>query len=232
MNYKRYAIYYAPEGQSELGSFGNHWLGRDPATNNILSHPVLENALPVQIKDITLSPSRYGFHGTLKPPFKLKDGFSFSDLESKTLEYARQLKPFNMGTLKLARIGKFLAFIPAEKSEPLYDLAAGFVKNLDDFRQNPTDGEISKRREAGLTKRQDELLLEWGYPYVFEEFRFHLTLTDKLDEDRLNQIEPILSEILDPLTATSITIEDICIFGDPGDGNPFDLIKRIKLGDA
>ncbi|WP_420548146.1 DUF1045 domain-containing protein [Curvivirga sp.] len=230
MNYKRYAIYYAPEDQSELGKFGNHWLGRNPTTKSILSYPDIKNISPAQIKEITLSPSRYGFHGTLKPPFILEDGFNFSDFESKTLEYARQIKPFNIGTLKLARIGKFLALIPATKSEALYDLAAKLVENLDIFRKAASEDEINKRRVAGLSNRQDVLLLKWGYPYVFEEFRFHLTLTDKLDENRLNWLEPILSNYLEPLTTAPIKIENICIFGDPGNGGAFDLLKRIKLG--
>ena len=32
----------------------------------------------------------------------------------------------------------------------------------------------------GLSERQIELLDAYGYPYVFEEFRFHMTLTDRL----------------------------------------------------
>src|SRR5262249_30663264 len=52
--------------------------------------------------------------------------------------------------------------------------------------------EREQRLSAGLSERQIENLDRWGYPYVFEDFRFHLTLTGPIDAERRASILALL----------------------------------------
>jgi hypothetical protein len=44
-----------------------------------------------------------------------------------------------------------------------------------------TEEELTRRRKAELTPEQDKLLVDWGYPWVLDEFNFHFSLTGSLD---------------------------------------------------
>jgi len=88
--------------------------------------------------------------------------------------------------------------------------------------------ELARRRAAGLTQRQDTLLLRWGYPYVMEEFRFHLTLTGKLDADLAETVQRYLVRTLAPVLPAPFRVEDLCLFGEDDQGR-FHLIDRFAL---
>ena len=75
-------------------------------------------------------------------------------------------------------IGGFVAIVPATPSPGLDELAADCVTGFERFRLPMTAQERSRRLAAGLSQHQTANLERWGYPYVFEEFRFHMTLTD------------------------------------------------------
>ena len=60
----------------------------------------------------------------------------------------------------------------------IQSLAEIMVREIDAFRKPLTKEELNTKTK-GLTRSQDENLIKWGYPYVFSEFRFHMTLTAK-----------------------------------------------------
>jgi len=227
--YQRYGIYFAPEPQSALGQFGNAWLGRDPETGNVLHRPEVTGLSKADIVAATTSPTRYGFHGTLKPPFALAGGMGRSDLELAITDLCDVTAPVVCGPLMLKPLGRFLALVPTEPVADLADLAASFVRKLDDFRQPEDEAAMNKRRAAGLSDRQEENLVRWGYPYVMEEFSFHLTLTNKLADDQVALMRDALSGQVAPLCEAPFTVRDVCLFGDPGDQKPFRLLKRFSL---
>lgn len=229
-DYQRYAIYYAPPAQSDLGQFGNGWLARDPATDDILPRPDVSGLSADEIMSATSSPARYGFHGTLKPPFALRDGQTRSELEAAVAGFCAQNAPIFCGPLMLKSIGRFLALVPTDPLTGLETLAASLVRALDGFRQPEDEPAMNKRRAVGLTNRQEEYLVAWGYPYVMEEFRFHLTLTNKLDGDQVSGFETALAQVVAPLCQAPFEVRDICLFGDPGGGKPFRLLRRFELG--
>lgn len=227
--YQRYGLYYAPEPQGALGQFGNAWLGRDPETGHLLSRPSVAGLTEADIVAATTSPTRYGFHGTLKPPFALPIGIDRSDLEAAVSDLCKRTAPVMCGPLTLKAIGQFLALVPTEPVADLASLAATLVRTLDDFRQPEDEAAMNKRRAAGLTDRQEEYLVRWGYPYVMEEFRFHLTLTNKLSDDQITPVKSGLSGFVAPLCQEPFTVREVCLFGDPGDQKPFRLLKRFPL---
>ncbi len=227
--YARYAVYYAPAPDSPLARFGNAWLGRDPQSGLILQRPDLSGLTLQHIKSYTKSPSRYGFHGTLKPPFALHPDYKIEDLDQAITELTAKMLASNPTRLIVKRIGRFLALCPEQDDGSISEIAATCVKKLDAFRKPAGKEELQKRCARGLTDRQEKYLQEWGYPYVMDEFRFHLTLTDSLEADALNLIEARLKSATESLCQTSFTLDRLCLFGDPGCGAPFRLLKDYPL---
>jgi putative phosphonate metabolism protein len=228
--FTRYAIYYAPPAQSDLADFARQWLGYDPETGQAVDRLAVAGLSDDEIVRQTGSPSRYGFHGTLKPPFALADGTNLGQLRDDVARLAASLAPVKCGPLTLHRLGRFLALVPTAPLDGLEKLAATLVTELDGYRAPEDEKGLARRRAAGLSARQDALLLEWGYPYVLDEFRFHLTLSEKLPEWDIERFVNALSPHVAPFTKAPFEIDEICLFGDPGEGRPFRVIERFRLG--
>ncbi|MGN7868607.1 DUF1045 domain-containing protein [Paracoccus sp. 22332] len=220
---KRFAIYYAPR-PGAFADLAHRWLGGDPATGQTLDQPDL--GLPAA--QITQEPRRYGFHGTIKPPFRLAEGATPDDLDAALSDLAAALKPVALPGLGIANLDGFLALVPEGDATALQRLAAEVVRVLDPLRAPLTQAEIARRRPERLTERQRGLLDRWGYPFVMEEFRFHLTLTDRLDPDMAARAQQVLVAHFAPVLPRPFAIEDLCLFGEPADG-PFRLIHRYAL---
>ena len=99
---------------------------------------------------------------------------------------------------------------------------------LDALRAPLTPAEIAKRRPERLNPRQRELLAAWGYPYVIEEFRFHLTLSDDLPEAEAEDLAAVLGPWLAPDLPRPFGITDLCLFGEDQAGR-FHLLERHAL---
>ncbi|RVU35163.1 DUF1045 domain-containing protein [Hwanghaeella grinnelliae] len=229
---ERYAIYFAPQAGSALAEFGANWLGWDAEVGQSVTRNPVPGIAAEELDRFTQAPRRYGFHGTLKPPFRLAEGTSFEDLQAAAVQLAHRLSPVDMGRFRMKRLGGFLALVPQEKSVELQGLAARCVTELDHFRAPAPPDETARRRKRGLSPRQDDYLLKWGYPYVLEEFRFHLTLTGSLEESDLARVEDHLAGVLDPILRETVSLSDLCIFGDPGDGQSCRIVQRISVGGA
>lgn len=219
----RLAVYYAPRA----GAFADHaaaWLGRDAETGTELPRPDI--GLPAEA--ITVDPARYGFHGTLKPPFRLAPGQTLDALHLALGLLARQLAPVSLPGLHLADLRGYQALVPLGDHAALDALAARVVQDLDPFRAALTPAEIARRRPERLSPNQRALLDRWGYPFVLDEFRFHLTLTDRLDPALAAQAGPALAAHFDPVLPAPFVIEDLCLFGE-GPGGQFRILHRYAL---
>ncbi len=223
-DFKRYAVYYAPE-PGALADFAAAWLGWDPVLGAEVAPPDL-SGLTLPVAQITETPRKYGFHGTLKPPFRLTGPLEalITDLEA----FGRTHAPVVLDGLRLNQIGRFLALTPTGDLTPLERLAGDVVSALDAHRAPASEAELARRRAAGLTPRQEALLAEWGYPYVMEEFKFHLTLSGKLTDDEAAATKAALAPVIAPLLPTPFVIRDLCLFGEAEDGR-FHLIHRYTL---
>lgn len=223
--FKRYAIYYAPR-DGELSAFAASWLGWDAGRGQSVAHPKL--AVPMPISEITASPRKYGFHGTIKPPFVLSEKYSAADLHAALDILTTEFAPISLPGLELTALGRFLALTIDGDSKSLTNLAALTVRKLDPFRAPPTEAELNRRRTKKLTPRQEELLAEWGYPYVMDHFKFHLTLTGKLPKSMVEETRKALGAVLTPLLPKPLIVQDLCLFGEATDGM-FHLIERFEL---
>ena len=219
--FQRYAVYYLP-GDAALAAFGASWLGWDVSTGTPCGQPLIDG-----IDRVTETPRKYGFHGTLKPPFRLAKGTTAKDLNDRIGELASRTAAIRLEGLRLAKLGRFLALVPTGDVTALERLAFDCVTEFDAYRDPPTEDELQKRRAVGLTPRQDAYLSQWGYPYVGDEFRFHLTLSGKLDEAELARIRDAAAAILPPLPEP-FEIASLSLVGEAEDGK-FRQIHRYAL---
>lgn len=216
--FTRYAIYYAPP-PGDFAARANAWLS-DVA-------PDLPG-LPRPPAALTAAPRRYGFHGTIKAPFRLAEGVTAQMLQSDLATLAARLPVVRMDGLRLENLKGFLALTPEGDETDLLALGAEVVSRLDPFRAPLTEADIARRRPDRLSSRQRELLARWGYPYVMEEFRFHLTLTDDLPPDVAQATAAILGLWFAEVLPRPFEIADLCLFGEDAQGR-FHLLHRYPL---
>ncbi|MDF1749999.1 MAG: DUF1045 domain-containing protein [Alphaproteobacteria bacterium] len=229
MGFKRYGIYFGPRPHEPLHDFGKSWFGTDPETGSAVSAIPLPGYSEGEHAHLIKAPKHYALHGTVKPPFFLADGMDYDGLKQATAELAATLHPITLSPLTLKDLNGFLALCPVEAPATLNALARRCVTELDSFRRPALESEIEQRRAVGLTANQDANLLRWGYPYVLNDFRFHITLTSRLSEaDRVKTAEALEHRIA-PLLSAPIQIQDLCLYGEPEDGSPFRVIDRISL---
>jgi putative phosphonate metabolism protein len=223
----RFALYAAPPAGSRLAEFGARWLGRDAESGAILAPPAIGGLSAGRWRAITEDARRYAFHGTLKAPFALAAGKSFRDLVAALEDFAGARPALDV-PLGLAAIAGFLALVPAKDDPALQALADACVTRFDAFRRGETPEQIARRR-AGLTSRQSDLLDLWGYPYVLDQFRFHMTLTRRLDEPDMESLMPALQALAAPALAEPLRIDAICLFTQADRAASFRLLRRFAL---
>jgi hypothetical protein len=214
--FTRYAVFHAPAA-GPLADFGGAWLGWDPLAGRRCAHPALPG-LPRPAAALTEGARRSGFHATLKPPFRLADGLDVADLHRAIEAVAAGLPPVMLDALHLAQLDGFLALVPTGPATDVAMLAARLVDSLDMFRAPLDEAELAARRALGLTPLQDELLRTWGHPFVMEEFRFHMTLTDRLSKAETSAVASVLRPAVEPLAPSPFRLRDICLFGEGQDG--------------
>ena len=227
----RYAIYYAPRSDEGLAMAASQWLGWNPQSGRARSLPLSAGFTPERLAEVTAEPRRYGFHGTLKPPIVLADGASENEFVSAVGRFATGQRAISLPSIILAELSGFLALIPAERSIELHDLADRCVVEFDEFRQEADENELARRRAAGLTARQEQLLTRWGYPYVLEEWRFHLTLTGRIaDPKERAAVADLLRKRFSGFIDRPLMVRDLCVFRQTAPDRAFTVLARFRLG--
>jgi putative phosphonate metabolism protein len=225
----RYALYFSPSEATPLACLGNEWLGRDAATD-VRSIP----ELPFEISQSewsqsTDAPARYGFHATLKPPFRLAEGATLQDLQQAVRSFAARKEAFTVPHLVVGTLGHFLALILSENSETFSGFAADCVRDFDHFRAPASESETNRRMHGSLTQRECENLLRWGYPYVLDTWKFHMTLTCSLAEAPLKLFRRHLDRRFAEVCVEPIRIDSVGLYEEPQAGMPFRLLERFGL---
>jgi putative phosphonate metabolism protein len=226
----RYALYFAPAEDSAIWRFGIGWLGRDPVSGAALPQPQVPGLTAAQLAAATESPRNYGFHATLKPPFHLADGTGEADVRAAARAFAAARRAFIAPPVSLQRIGRFQAFALTAPCAEMDGLAADCVSVFDAFRAPPSAAELAKRRARGLTERQERYLQQWGYPYVMEEFRFHMTM---LGSSRDETLHAAVTAFLAPQAAgfalDPLPVDAICLYQQETRSAPFRLVERFSF---
>lgn len=226
----RYAVYYVPEADSALWEFGSAWLGRDALTGENRERPVLKSIKDGRLAEITTAPRMYGFHATLKPPFRLTSGYDLRMLDEAVESFAAAAEPFKVPALELAELDDFIALRPVKSSKKLEAMAEDCVRAFDPFRAPPGEKELEKRLRADLSDKQKKLLHKWGYPYVMSEYRFHMTLTERLSGQERKAVRKELEVLAkDALTGKSWIFDAVTLVRQKGEGKPFEVVKRYPF---
>ena len=227
----RYALYYAPRPEEGLAITAAQWLGRNAETGQAKALKPTSVFSADRLAEITADPRLYGFHGTLKAPIVLCDGASERDLLEAVGTFVRGRRSFTVPSLRLDFLSGFMALVPSEPSSELQDLADACVIEFDEFREPASEAELTRRRASVLTPRQEELLVRWGYPYVLEEWRFHLTLTGRLPDDgERAAIGDLLRRQFLGFIDRPVAVRDLCVFRQPAAGRSFTTLARFTLG--
>ncbi|MEP2641809.1 DUF1045 domain-containing protein [Roseobacter sp.] len=218
MEFTRYGVYFTPR-PGAFAQAGAHWLGWDLAAGQHVGTP--DDA-------ITARPRKYGFHGTIKPPFRLADDTTAAGLHDALTTLAGGLGPVALDGLTLSQIGSFLALTPTGDVRDLAALAATVVKELDGFRAPPTNAELARRNPSRLTPAQQDNLARWGYPHVMEAFKFHMTLTGPLPHALIGSTRADANAHFADLSPRPFVIDSLTLVGE-GCTGMFHTLHRYGL---
>ncbi len=224
-DYRRFGLFIVPQGP--FFDHGSAWLGWDSAVGAEVAHPEMD-VLPMPAAQLTKRPRKYGFHGTIKPPFALAKGATQQALEVGLARHCRQFSVISIPKLSIRRIGGFFAIVPAAPCPDLKAFAAKTVQGMDEFRAPADDTELARRRKNGLSPRQEEMLQRWGYPYVMNEFKFHMTLTGPVSRADANSVEAALQSYFNPVLPEPFVIDALALMGEGADGKVH-VIGRYDL---
>ena len=208
----RYGIYFTPPSDDPLTEHASAWIGRSVFTGEPVSHPKVDGLDLADIAELSAFPRRYGFHATLKAPFRLDAGCSEDGLLSMFHDFCRVTAPFAIPRLVVARLGSFIALVPEAPVAQLNALANNVVRTFEPMRAPLSAAEIARRKPERLGDRQRDYLNTWGYPYVFDEFRFHMTLTGPLDDDRADEVTAMLRAYFAPVLRNPVVVQSLGLY--------------------
>jgi putative phosphonate metabolism protein len=231
-DFPRYAIYHAPAPGSGLDRFGAQLLGYDAFGGEDLPFPdgILQEV--PDWRELTRDPRKYGFHATLKAPLSLAPGRTEAELVAACAAFASKPRAIPVISPVVGSISGFIAVIPAEPPQELIRLAADCVSEFDSFRAPLTESDRARRNPSRLTPRQCEHLDRWGYPYVMEDFRFHMTLTGRVGAERREPLLAMLQNRFSAIDLETLAIDRIALFRQDDSASRFRIMAQYVLKQA
>ncbi len=227
----RYAIYFTPDKDDPLTRLAASWLGRDPFTGAATEPPASTILSPAEIAFHTASARRYGFHATLKAPFRLAAGESETGLEHAMSAFAQRIEPVVIPRLVVKQMDGFFALVPSEENASLQRFADDVVTSCDRFRAPLSEADMERRNPDALSPAEFRNLCKWGYPYVFDAFRFHMTLTGRVGAEESARIRAAIDEVFGAALARPVAIDGLALFVEREAGAPFTVLSYHALGD-
>ena len=91
-----------------------------------------------------------------------------------------------------------------------------------------SEADIARRRAAGLTLDEETNLIRWGYPYVFDAFRYHMSLTGRVPKEDAEAMEAELKRHFAEFDGKTYVLDRLAIFVEPERGAPF-LVRHVAL---
>ncbi len=229
----RYAIYYAPDPASALWRFGSSVLGYDARTGRDVPLLGPDGLSIAEWHEATRAPRRYGFHATLKAPFRLSLGMREAALIDAAERIAARLPPVDLGRCEVGVVpagptAGFVAITPASPPDALAQLERAVVEGFEPLRAPLDPAERERRRPDALTARQRQYLDRYGYPYVLEEFAFHMTLSGLLEAPR-PVAESLRRQAAENGAAGAIVVDRLEVFRQEGEEARFKVISTHRL---
>ena len=228
----RYALYFSPAENHPLTKAAGYWLGRDAFTGETFPTPVVQGLTPADVHALTADARRYAFHATLKAPFELHADRSEAELLTAMERFAAETPVFDIPNVVIGQLGRFFALVPDRIYPELQDFAARVVEDFEPFRAVLSQADIARRKPEMLTASQRAHLHRWGYPYVMDEFQFHMTLTNQVTSEQSPVMRDELERRFAAFTNAPLTIDGLALFIEPERGAPFIAHRWFALSPA
>jgi hypothetical protein len=212
LQFPRYAIYYLPAADSALYRFGAEMLGYDAFSGEMRSHPTATLLTFPDWPALTEEPRKYGFHATLKAPFSLADGAREQALLDTLHQFASAPREIPVIAPVVHLMGDFIAVVPFEQ-----------------FRAPITPQDRARRLKSPLTPRQIAHVDRFGYPYVFEDFRFHMTLTGRVPTGKRDDVLAYLRARFAQLAIHRLAVGAIALLRQAAPDRRFEVLTRLHL---
>jgi hypothetical protein len=142
---------------------------------------------------------------------------------------AAGIAPFDLPRMAVHDLRGFLALRETEPCSALQALADACVEQLDPFRAPMSDADLARRRTLGLSAQEAAMLARWGYPYVFETWFFHMTLTRRLSEPEKEVFLPAAEAYFAPVLELPRRVTDLCIFTQATPDSALNIAERVRL---
>lgn len=224
----RYAIYYTPPPFSRLAGFGAGILGYDCFHGADVPHPALTGIEREILALMTVEPRRYGFHATIVAPFIL-ERYSEAELGEAIAAFARVHAPVPFGSLAVDTMGPFIVLAAARETGGIAKLAEHCLKAFDGYREPISAADRERRLLGGLTPRQIALMDRWGYPYVLDEFRFHMTLAGPVPAEQIETFKASLVQAYRALARHTFEVDALSLMRQDDRHQRFNVISRYRL---
>lgn len=228
----RYALYFTPAKTHALTQTAASWLGRDAFTATTFSLEGQGALDPATHDALTVDPRRYGFHATLKAPFELAEGLSEQELLDALEVFCRSTEAFDIPVVQLGRLGAFFALVPDGHTPALADFAGSVVRTFEPFRAPLSEADIARRKPDSLSDKQRYNLINFGYPYVFDEFRFHMTLTGPVPDPKAQGMAAAIDHVFRAFIGQPLSIDGLALFVERDRGAPFLVHSWLPLAAA
>ncbi|MBI1204109.1 MAG: DUF1045 domain-containing protein [Rhodopseudomonas sp.] len=224
----RYAVYFVPDRETPLYRFGASVLGYDSYRGS--ASPLIDGADQDKWPVLVREPAVYGFHATIKAPVYLAGGKDEAGFIAAVTDFAARHTAVPIGELVPRELGAFIALVPQAFCAALDVLARTCVRDLDMYRTPMSEQERARRLTPGLSDRQIENLVRWGYPYVFDDFRFHMTLTGALSaHKRAKAFRFLCDKFQQTPGIAAVTIDQLVVAKQTNRSAPFQIIGTAPL---
>src|SRR5262249_41225177 len=177
MDEPRYAIYFLPPADSALYRLRAGFLGYDCYTGESLRHPQDIGLTASECAELTREPRKYGFHATLKAPFRLLPPFTEADLTAELERFSAIPRTLPSIRPTIQSLARFLAVVPEAPSIALDRLAADSVMAFDRFRRPLMSNERERRLDVGPEPPPNRKFRSVGVPLRLRR----LSLSSHLD---------------------------------------------------
>jgi putative phosphonate metabolism protein len=226
----RYAIYYTPGQDEPLARIAANWLGRDPFGAATRPVEAVGDLSAAEVAFHTASARRYGFHATLKAPFRLAPNETEASLRAALDAFAQATPPVVVPRLVIGQIDGFFALVPEAPFAPLNSFAGEVVRSFDPFRAPLTEVEIERRSPDALKPDEFRNLCQWGYPYVFDTFRFHMTLSGRVGPQESPRLRAAIDSLFADVLRQPVPVDALTLFVESEPGAPFMVLSHHALG--
>ncbi|GLQ55657.1 DUF1045 domain-containing protein [Devosia nitrariae] len=227
----RCAIYFIPARNNPLTVAATRWLGRDAYTGERVKSGGVEGLIEEDRAFLTAPVRRFGFHGTLRAPFQLVEGFSIEALARALARFTRQRPSLLIPRTDIRLLDSFFCLLPDAPSPEVNALAAEVVMSFDHFRAPMSEGELERRYPLRLTDRQHANLLAWGHPFVLDDYRFHMSLTGPVPQNEQTYVLTVLKRYFGTLTSAPLLIDQLALFYEPEPNAPMCIHSVHRLAE-